>query len=297
MTGTTRLPADDRLDPVRHDALTMAGGWGWSVFPCVPGGKVPATGHGFTDATVDPDRIISWFADRPDHNVAVATGAVSGLVVIDVDPGGSSPLRGLIAEHGPLPATAVVHTPRGGWHGFYAHPGGRVRCSAGKIAPNVDIRADGGYVVAPPSIVDGKRYLWREEPWPGPPTLATLPDAWIELLRAPVRDVRPPPRPTPPPALIALSLRHVAWARKIVNDELQTVAGAPDGTRNDTLNRASFRLGQLAAAGVLEADPARNALEISAQACGLPPGEARRTIGSGFASGLNEPAVLPGVSA
>jgi hypothetical protein len=88
-----------------------------------------------------------------------------------------------------------------------------------------------------------------------------------------------------------------AWTTAAVRGELEAVTTAPVGTRNHTLNRAAFRLGQLAAAGALEADAARTALEAAADACGLGQGEAVRTIGSGFAAGFAEPAELPEVAA
>jgi hypothetical protein len=280
------------LGPV-HDALTLTA-WGWHVFPCRPGAKLPATSHGFHDATDDPDRLLDWWDAVPTYNVAVATGAVSGLVVLDVDPGGLDPLAAVQAEHGPLPRTLSTVTPRGGFHGFYRHPGRPVPCSASKLGPNLDVRADGGYVLVPPSIVDGHPYRWRTEPWPAP-TIAELPAAWVDLLTVqPTAATRTVP---PAPAVAGVDGRVAAWTTAAVRGELEAVTTAPVGTRNHTLNRAAFRLGQLAAAGALDPDAATGALEAAAAACGLGPGEAARTIASGFAAGLAEPAELPEVAA
>jgi hypothetical protein len=285
-------PASSDLGPV-HDALTYTA-WGWHVLPCRPGAKLPATSRGFHDATADPDAVLAWWDEDPRRNVAVATGAVSGLVVLDVDPGGLDTLTALQAEHGPLPRTLSSITPRGGFHGYYLHPARPVPCSASKLGPNLDVRADGGYVLLPPSIVDGTPYRWRSEPWPAP-TIAELPAAWLDLLAAEVDPPRPARRVTPPTAGVAGRL--AAWTTAAVRGELEAVTSAAVGTRNHTLNRAAFRLGQLTAAGALEGDAARTALEAAATACGLGQREAARTIASGFGSGLAEPAELPEVAA
>ena len=278
------------LGPV-HDALTLAGGWGWAVLPCRPGSKLPATPAGFHDATTDPDQVLDWWTERPDRNVGIATGAVSGLVVLDVDPGGLDTLYALVAEHGPLPRTLAVQTPRGGFHGYFAHPGGRVPCSAGKLGPNLDVRGDGGYVIAPPSTVDGTPYRWREAPWPGPPHLADLPAAWVDLVTE--RPVERTPAPPPPTSTSGVTGRIAAYVTAAVRGELEDVAAAAEGTRNHRLNAAAFRLGQFTATGALDPDAARAALVAAAAACGLGRREAERTIASGFPSGLAHPAELP----
>jgi replicative DNA helicase len=119
-------------------------------------GKHPRTQHGFKDATTDPATITKRWTDSPDSNVGIRTGEVSGLVIVDVDPGkgGDVEIVNLQAKYGELPPTFTVITGSGGKHLYYAHPGG------GRVLKNqtdllgflgVDIRADGGYVVAPPS--------------------------------------------------------------------------------------------------------------------------------------------------
>jgi hypothetical protein len=281
------------LGTVRHDALTLAS-WGWRVLPCRPGSKLPATARGFHDATDDPDTILGWWDEDPRRNVAVATGAVSGVVVLDVDPGGADTLAALQAKHGPLPATLGASTPRGGRHGFYLHPGRPTPCSAGKLGPALDVRGDGGYVLVAPSVVDGKPYRWRTCPWPVP-ALAALPGPWVDLLAAPADPPRPSRPEVPPPP--ATTGRVAAWTAAAIRGEVDAVAAAPIGTRNHTLNRAAFRLGQLAAAGLIDVDAARGALAAAAAACGLGAREADRTIRSGMAAGTADPAALPAVVA
>jgi len=132
---------------------------GYAVFACRPGAKVPATPHGCRDATRDVARIRQWWTAAPAANVAIAT---DGLAVIDVDPAGhdwpgDAARRAAIREMAP----SVQRTPRGGFHLFFAVPAGKQwRCSAGLLAPGVDVRTAGGYVLAAPSAVGGTAYQW-----------------------------------------------------------------------------------------------------------------------------------------
>jgi hypothetical protein len=98
------------------------------VFPCQPGGKAPAgelVARGLKDATTSPDQIRKWFTALPGANLALRTGAVSRVVVLDVDGDeGAESLRALEREFGALPATKSVKTPSGGSHFYFRHPGG-----------------------------------------------------------------------------------------------------------------------------------------------------------------------------
>lgn len=286
----------ERTDRARlHDALTMAGGWSWPVLPCIAGGKRPATPHGFKDATTDPDRVLGWLDTDPELNIAVATGSASGLVVLDLDPAddagesGTATFHRLCEELGRPDRPTMVRTPRGGWHLYYAHPGGRIPSTAGKLGPGLDVRADGGYIVVPPSVVDGRPYTWVEEPWPGPPHLLQLPAAWVERLTA----TEPEPASIPTVVPVSLSGRVLAYVTAAIRGELEEVANAPEGTRNATLNTSAYRVGRIAAASGLDPDAARRALVAVATANGLSPREARRTVESGIRAGLQRPANLP----
>lgn len=133
---------------------------GWSVFPLATGLKVPRAGSsGFKDATIDPEVIHAWWSTNPTANLAIATGAVSGIDVIDVDgERGIASLRELMRCGPSFPTTYAVKTPRG-LHLYLQHrPGVRSRAN---FRPGIDIRGDGGYVVAPPSIVGGCPYTRR----------------------------------------------------------------------------------------------------------------------------------------
>ena len=135
------------------------------VFPCRAREKRPATRRGFKDATTDTAKIRRWWRNGSDKNVAIRTGIESSLVVLDVDPrnGGDATLGELIEKHGALPNTITAETGGGGFHLLFAHPGGHVKCR--KIGPGLDVKSDGGYIVAPPSVhPDGGEYRWKVSP-------------------------------------------------------------------------------------------------------------------------------------
>jgi hypothetical protein len=131
------------------------------VFPCLPRGKEPAVAGGVKAATTDQQIIRQWWGARPDCNIAIATGARSGIFAVDVDGvDGEFELRRLEAEHGALPPTVEVITG-GGRHLYFKMPKVSVRNSAGKLGKNIDVRGDGGYCLTPPSVHPGGRcYAW-----------------------------------------------------------------------------------------------------------------------------------------
>ena len=135
----------------------------WPVLPVRPQAKNPLTQHGLNDATVDEKTIRQWWRAWPDANVGIVTGAASGLLVLDVDPrhGGDESLRELCAED-QLPLTVVGLTGGGGRHFYFQLPAGEHRNKA-NLLPGLDIRASGGYVVAPPSAHEsGGSYRFGE---------------------------------------------------------------------------------------------------------------------------------------
>lgn len=148
---------------------------------CTSAGKHPHgryARHGLKDATQDGAVICSWFNNGQAVNIGILTGVESGIVVLDIDPrhGGEESLKVL----GLLPDTAKAATGGGGWHYFFRHPGDEVRNSAGKLGDGLDIRGDGGYVVAAPSVhVSGQQYRWLRDPRAG---LAELPGNILDRL-------------------------------------------------------------------------------------------------------------------
>ncbi len=154
---------------------------GWSVIPIRERAKRPAIAWKmYQTKYVSEKTLHAWYRRSPNYNVGIVTGALSGLVVLDVDPrhGGKESLRELEREHGPLPETPESITGAGGRHLYFAHPDGVVH-SRTNIEPGLDLRGDGGCIVAPPSVhPSGKRYRWKKGRAPGEAKLARLPD-WL----------------------------------------------------------------------------------------------------------------------
>ncbi len=163
------------IAPSLLECALQFGGRKWCVFPlhsvrdgqCTCGrdcgknaGKHPRVKGGFKAATTDAHQIDAWWRKWPDANIGIATGTVSGLIVIDIDGAdGLGALKSLVAQHGTLPRTAIVKTARG-WHVYFSMPAmcAPIPCSTGG---GLDVRGDGGYVVAPPSRhASGHVYQW-----------------------------------------------------------------------------------------------------------------------------------------
>jgi Bifunctional DNA primase/polymerase, N-terminal len=121
------------------------------VLPLKPRNKVPLVRHGVKEGTTDAARIRKWWEQCPEANIGVPTGEASGLLVLDCDPrnGGPADRCGLIELFGSIPETAEAITGGGGRHIYFRYAGGRVPKT---IAPGIDLKSDGGYVVVPPSI-------------------------------------------------------------------------------------------------------------------------------------------------
>lgn len=140
---------------------------GWSVIPIEPRGKRPLIRwQAYQYRRAEVTEIADWFQRWPDANLAVVTGLVSALVVLDLDPrhGADAGLAELERAHGALAETVESRTGGGGRHLYFAHPGEVLHNRVG-IAPGVDLRGDGGYVVAPPSIhASGESYRWVRSP-------------------------------------------------------------------------------------------------------------------------------------
>ena len=154
---------------------------GWSVIPVEPRGKrplVPWTEYQLRPATVE--ELEAWFKRWPKANIGIVTGAVSGVVVLDVDErhGGTVSLSQLNTEFGPAPMTVEAATGGGGRHVYFGHPGGRVGNRVG-LRPGIDLRGDGGCVVAPPSVhPSGRPYAWLPGRSPNEIEIAPLP-SWL----------------------------------------------------------------------------------------------------------------------
>lgn len=176
-------------DPISADMRNAAQSYaarGWSVIPMEPHGKRPIVAWlEFQQRRAAADEIDAWFRHWPDANVGIVTGHVSGLVVVDVDAqhGGFESLAALARDLGTLPETVTAVTGGGGRHLYFDHPREALRNRVG-VRPGIDLRADGGCVVAPPSVhPSGRRYAWSAGCAPEEMPLATLPPWFLHLLR------------------------------------------------------------------------------------------------------------------
>lgn len=170
-------------------ALEYAGR-GWLVIPlhtarpnhtctcghddCKSVGKHPRTKAGLKDASSDPEKIRNWWGMWPAANIGVVTGPESGIIVMDID---DEALANEAIGDKEIPETLIQETGSGGRHLIFAHPGKPVK-SGTKIIPGVDSRADGGYIVVPPSNhKSGRNYEWLNSFDPAP-----APAWWVELI-------------------------------------------------------------------------------------------------------------------
>lgn len=137
---------------------------GWKVFPCAANTKIPLAGtHGVKDATDNVDIINDWWRNNPDANIGLACGSVSGFYVIDIDVRPEKQINGFdsIKEAKlTIPPTLYQNTPSGGVHLLYKCEGDKPANKNGFLQ-GVDIRGDGYYIVATPSIINGKAYEWK----------------------------------------------------------------------------------------------------------------------------------------
>lgn len=269
-------------------AALAYGDCGLAVFPVAADCRRPLTRHGYRDASNTREGIEALWRGRPEANIAVACGAVSGVLVLDVDVKGANGLRTLAeleARNGTLPKTWRTRTPSGGFHLWFRPPPRRLRNRVG-FAPGLDLRTDGGSVAVPPSTKPGGVYAWEIHPEVCP--LPSAPNWLSDLIDPPV--VRPPVRPIPAGSYDRLA-RYVCSA---INGECRELAAMkPNTGRNFRLFVASARLGALVGANLVSADLVERQLEAAAAECGLVGDDGRRavlaTIKSGLARGMAQP--------
>lgn len=166
------------------------GGCSCESASCDRKGKHPMTAHGLHDATIVEEEVRNYFTGEPDANIGIRTGAESGVVVVDVDPrhGGLASLREMQAKYGALPPTVVVRTGGQGWHYYFRHPGGHLG-NRQAVLPGIDVRGDGGYVVAPPSNHVAGDYAFEPGYGFNEIAVAEMP-AWLrELVTGPAQPV------------------------------------------------------------------------------------------------------------
>jgi hypothetical protein len=292
---------------------------GFAVFPLRPGSKVPAVrGDWEGVAIADPQRLrrAGW---PPGGNIAVACGP-SGLFVLDLDvpkdpatgegaarvtiagseaagasgsgnvdrPRDGATALGALAAGRPIPRTFTVATPSGGTHLYFRAPSGLwLRNTVGRLGPLIDTRGIGGYVVAPGSVIRGRRYEIVDDA-----PIAPVPRWIVRELNARAHAVLPPSPPFGRPAIAGPrppGSGALAYGAAALRNETERVLAAPVGTRNDTLNRAAYALGRLVGAGIVDREVAATELFRAARRAGLPARECASTLASGLGAGMARP--------
>jgi hypothetical protein len=228
------------------------------------------TCHGFHAATTDPAQLAAMLRAVPGGLLAIRTGTMAGLAVVDIDPRNSGRIdRALMCP------TATVATGGGGWHLYYRHPGGPL-LGALPGHPGVDVKADGGYVVAPPSVHPATRAPYR---WANSRGVDGMPPA----LRA---ALTPPPAPAPPAAprdpLTAPGARGISSPTALLAAHLRAVQNAPEGRRRVTLYGAARGVARMVAAGAITAEDAHAALTAAGLAAAQTPRDIRAAISGAF---------------
>lgn len=256
------------------DAVDRYCAQGWPIFPV--SGKIPRSGSGGShDGSDDPIKVREAVRDwRACDGLALSTGR--GFVVVDFDshkPMTDDEREAHEALFERMPETWLVSTTSGGVHLYYA-TSEAIPNSASKIAPLVDVRGTGGYVVIPPS----PGYVVAHEA-----PIAPLPEWLAEMTRAPKQRKE----------ITAVSRTSIAvavgYGAKILDEECRKVEHATEGTRNHELNECSFRVGQRVGAGEIDEGTAREYLLDAALRVGLTERESIKTINSGLTSGMMHP--------
>jgi len=235
---------------------------GLEIFPCNSNKKSPLTKHGFKDASADEQVINNWWNKHPDANIGLPTGKVNNLVVVDVDvkndAGGIDSLKQLQDECGKFD-TRVVHTPSGGLHFYFSYPQGVDTIkNRTNMKPGIDIRADGGYVIAPGSSIDGNYYNFKDKD----KEIAELPRKLFEML---INDKN--------------SINTDFDMEKEVSAG-EVMFGVEQGSRNHSV----FRLASKLRGDDVPREVAESQILIAAHNCNppLPEGEALRCLDSAY---------------
>lgn len=244
--------------PLLLEAALRYAELGYAVFPCAPGTKEPLTKSGFHDATIDSASIEAWWTERPNANIGLPT---AGLLVLDID-AEATWLADEPEKQRELAGAPLSLTPSGGRHVVFRQPEGRQwRNTASALAPHVDTRADGGYIVAPPSALPGgKAYCWT-------------PDAEFDV---------PQDRLSEPPAWLVQQLDGLASSSPTLAHVAACPAQGneiPSGQRNATLAKLA---GTMRRVGMSPAEILPSLLRVNTDRCkpSLAPREVHRIVES-----------------
>ena len=239
---------------------------GFRVFPLMQGQKIPAVpksagGRGCLDATDDEEIIARWARDYPRANIGIACGLPSNCIVIDLDPrnGSDNSIARLASRKQTFTPTVTARTANGGTHFYYAHEPA-LKNSKSVLAPGIDVKTTGGYVVAPPSVLEGgRKYTW---------VLSPLGDSLPRLPRWAFEALKPKPQP--------VVIYSKDTAPKDVSRLVDFVSKAPEGQRNNSLFWAACRAAET---GLLD-QAAEASFASAAQSAGLDKESVDKTLAS-----------------
>jgi hypothetical protein len=276
---------------------------GWAVFPVPPGTKrsYKSAEHSNGRAwgmTREAAEIRADFTRWPYAGIGIPTGTVNGVVIVEYDTvighgvDGAAALEDLQDRHGRLPDTLAAITASGSVHSYLRHPGGgiKIKCSNSELGPGIDVKGDGGMVIAPPTA--GRRWLNRNP-------IASMPNWLVELTR------EPPPkrlsiRERATAAVNAHRLARMcqsggvgAYAAAALADEIDGLSRAPATTRNAALNKSAFSLGQLVYAGLLQQAEVERHLIDACSANGLTADDGLPSVIATIRSAFNGAAAKP----
>ena len=223
------------------------------TFPVKKQGKSPLCQNGFKSATTELSVLQTWNKQFPDCNIGIPTGAINNIFVVDIDGEiGAKSLATLEEKYGKLNAPTVLTGK--GKHLYFKMPEHiEIKSSVSKIADHIDIRGNGGYVVAPPSVHEnGKRYQWINFDFSQ--GFPQAPEWLLELISNPEQN------------------------QTKIDTLLEEIANAPEGTRNDTLLRNSIKINNLTKKEFLDMDYTKKDIINAAVESGLPKTEAERTV-------------------
>jgi len=184
LTATQTAPCSPVAAGATLGAVLVLAGRGWRMLPVQPRGKAPLIREWQRHATANPEEIRAWGHQYREANWGVACGAGSGIWVLDVDgEQGAAAVRELCREQGDDWLHTLTVLTATGRHLYFRYPKAAIiRNSAGKLAPGLDVRGDGGYVLVPPSIhPSGKAYEWLVPALP----IADAPAWLLRMVAAP----------------------------------------------------------------------------------------------------------------
>lgn len=280
------------LPPMWRDPILQ----GWSVFPVKARDKIPAgSWKRWQTEKADPAKVAQWARTR--CNVGIVTGSISALVVLDLD---TYEAKRVAEERNGGPFRTVSARTGKGEHIYFRHPGGMIGNRAALI-PGIDIRGDGGFVVAPGSThPDGGLYQWINPP--GEYELAPMPQWLIDAMAQPATaepETVEPAKGEPKPIRQHIGADH-PYCIKALEGECDAIRKAPNGAQERTLNAAALKMGRYVGGGGLSHQTASQ--ELLSAALAMPSYDSRnpwkrdvlaKKIERALSDGMADPKAVP----